>query len=91
MGERIVMLKMFLTSLFDSGFKFLQGWLDKRRSRKLERKNVELTITNETLREAVQRAQEKTQVERSVRKLSNDELSVRMRDTARRIRKSRKR
>jgi len=85
-----MVVKEILGAFFDSAFKFVQNWMKERRARKLERKNVELTITNETLREAVQRAQEKKQVERSVRELSNDELSNRMRDTARRIRKSRK-
>ena len=84
------MFKSIFAALFQEGFKSLQEWLEKRHNRKLERKNVELTLTNVTLRKAVQRAQEKRKVEHAIRKLNNSELSDRMRDTTRRVRKSRK-
>ena len=85
------MLKKILTSLFDSAFRSFQEWLEKKRVRTLERRVVELNITNNTLREGVLRAQASKEIERNVRALDDDALSSRMRSTRERFRKSRKR
>lgn len=78
-------LKAFFSSLFEG----INDWLEERRKLKIERRNVELEISNKTYKEAILRAREKQEREHEIRRLNNPDLTDRMRDTRRHIRESR--
>ena len=82
------MLKVILQAIFGSAFEALDNWLEKRRIRRLEIENIELSITSETMKKGVQDAKKRNDLERELRASTNAELTDRMRDTRERIRDS---